>query len=236
MNIYRLFEVLSHAVESSPSAAISASFVWGILSILLSPCHLASIPLIVGFISNQGKISTKNAFYLSSVFSLGILLTIALIGFITAALGKMAGNIGPVSNYIVAIVFVAIGLYLLEIIKLPFLQPGDNALKMNRKGVFAAFVLGLVFGLALGPCTFAYMAPMLAVVFKVASTKFLYSAILLLAYAIGHCSVIVFAGTSVEGVQKYLNWGEKSKGIVVVKKICGILLVICAVYLIITTR
>ncbi|MCM8814412.1 MAG: cytochrome c biogenesis protein CcdA [Candidatus Omnitrophica bacterium] len=236
MNIYRLFEVLSHAVESSPPAAISASFVWGILSILLSPCHLASIPLIVGFISNQGKMSTRNAFLLSSVFSFGILLTITVIGFITAALGKMAGNIGPVSNYIVAIVFVVIGLYLLEIIKLPFLQPGNNALKISKKGVFAAFVLGFVFGLALGPCTFAYMAPMLAVVFKVASTNFLYSAILLLAYAIGHCSVIVFAGTSVESVQKYLNWGEKSKGIVVVKKICGILLIICAVYLIITTR
>jgi len=37
---------------------------------------------------------------------------------------------------------------------------------MQRKGLLAAFLLGLVFGIALGPCTFAYMAPMLAVAFR----------------------------------------------------------------------
>ncbi|MGB9642880.1 MAG: cytochrome c biogenesis protein CcdA, partial [Candidatus Ratteibacteria bacterium] len=107
---------------------------------------------------------------------------------------------------------------------------------MKKMGMFAAFVLGFVFGIALGPCTFAYMAPMLAVVFKLASTKFLYSVGLLGAYAIGHCSVIVLAGTSVKGVQKYLNWGEKSRGISIIKKICGALLIICAIYLIITIK
>ncbi|MGB9643290.1 MAG: cytochrome c biogenesis CcdA family protein, partial [Candidatus Ratteibacteria bacterium] len=121
MRMYKFFESLSHAIEGSPVIAVSASFIWGILSILLSPCHLASIPLIVGFISNQGKITTKTAFYLSGIFAFGILLTIALIGFITAGLGKMAGNIGASGNYIVAVVFVIIGLYLLEIIHIPFL-------------------------------------------------------------------------------------------------------------------
>ena len=49
-----LFTTLTHAVESTPLVALSAAFVWGILSIILSPCHLASIPLIVGFIDEQG--------------------------------------------------------------------------------------------------------------------------------------------------------------------------------------
>jgi cytochrome c biogenesis protein CcdA len=43
---------------------------------------------------------------------------------------------------------------------------------MKRKGLLASFVLGLIFGVALGPCTFAYMAPMLAVTFKVAADQF----------------------------------------------------------------
>ncbi len=184
MNIYKLFESLSHAVEGSPIVAVSASLIWGILSILLSPCHLASIPLIVGFISSQGRVTTKTAFYLSCVFAFGILLTITIIGLITAGLGKMAGNIGPAGNYIVAAIFVVIGLYLLEIINIPFLASACNKPEMKKKGALAAFVLGFVFGLALGPCTFAYMAPMLAVVFKAASTKFLYAATLLLSYAI----------------------------------------------------
>ena len=84
---------------------------------------------------------------------------------------------------------------------------------MKRKGLLAAFILGLVFGIALGPCTFAYMAPMLAVTFKLAATNFLYGAALLLAYGVGHCAVIVAAGTSTELVQRFLNWNEHSKGV-----------------------
>ncbi len=57
-----LFSKLSHAVEGAPLVALGASFVWGILSIVLSPCHLASIPLSVGFISEQGKVTVRRAF------------------------------------------------------------------------------------------------------------------------------------------------------------------------------
>jgi cytochrome c-type biogenesis protein len=103
---------------------------------------------------------------------------------------------------------------------------------MKRKGPLAAFILGLVFGIALGPCTFAYMAPMLAVTFKTAATNLLYGLSLLLAYGIGHCSVIVFAGTCTELVQRYMNWTEKSKGAVILKKVCGVLVLLGGVYLI----
>ena len=57
----QLFTGLSRAVEGSAAIALGASFIWGILSIILSPCHLASIPLIVGFISGQGRVSTARA-------------------------------------------------------------------------------------------------------------------------------------------------------------------------------
>ena len=73
----QLFTSLTHAVEGTPAIAIAAAVVWGILSIILSPCHLASIPLIVGFIGEQGRISTRRAFYISSLFAIGILATIA---------------------------------------------------------------------------------------------------------------------------------------------------------------
>ncbi|MCM8816568.1 MAG: cytochrome c biogenesis protein CcdA [Candidatus Omnitrophica bacterium] len=234
MSLYRIFETLTHAVEGSAPIAITASFTWGIMSILLSPCHLASIPLIIGFVANQGRTTKKTAFYLSAFFAFGILLTIALIGIITASLGKIAGNIGRSGNFIVAFVFFVIGLYLVGIINLPFLSASNSAIRINKKGIIAAFILGFLFGLALGPCTFAYMAPMLALVFKISSTDFLYSALLLMSYAIGHCSVIVFAGTSVDSIERYLNWEEKSKGLSIIKKACGGLLIICSIYLIVT--
>jgi cytochrome c-type biogenesis protein len=78
------------------------------------------------------------------------------------------------------------------------------------------------------------MAPILGVAFKVATTTALYSAALLLAYGIGHCAVIVAAGTSTELVQRYLNWNEHSRGVVVVKGGCGVLVILGGVWLIYT--
>jgi cytochrome c-type biogenesis protein len=228
----QLFTHLSHAVEGAPAIALAAAVVWGVLSILLSPCHLASIPLIVGFISEQGQVTAKRAFWTSMLFAVGILITIAAIGAITAAAGRMLGDVGRYGNYFVAVIFFAVGLHLVGVIPLSF--SGAGPVGMKRKGLLAAFILGLVFGIALGPCTFAYMAPMLAVTFKLAATNFLYGALLLLAYGVGHCAVIIAAGTSTELVQRFLNWNEHSKGVAVVKIICGILVMLGGVWLIYT--
>ena len=226
----QLFTTLTHAVEGTPAIAIGTAFVWGILSVLLSPCHLASIPLIVGFIDKQGRMSTKRALAISSLFAVGILITIGAIGAVTAAAGRMMGDVGRYGNYLVAGIFFVVGLHLLDVIPMPWSGPGQVGMK--RKGLLAALILGLVFGIALGPCTFAYMAPMLAVTFRVASTALAYGILLLLAYGIGHCSVIVLAGTCTELVQRYMNWNEKSKGAIIVKRICGVLVLLGGLYLI----
>ncbi len=228
----QLFTSLTHAVESTPLIALGAALVWGILSILLSPCHLASIPLIVGFIDEQGRTAPRRAFLIALLFATGILLTIALIGGITAAAGRMMGDVGRYGNYFVALIFFAVGLHLLGVIPMPGSGPGQVGMK--RKGLLAAFILGLVFGIALGPCTFAYMAPMLGVTFKLGAEQPLYAGSLLLMYGIGHCGVIVAAGTSTGLVQKYMNWNEASKGAVILKKVCGVLVLLGGLYLIYT--
>jgi cytochrome c-type biogenesis protein len=225
-----IFTTLYEAMTGAAWLAVIASFGWGVLSILLSPCHLSSIPLVVGFISSQGKISVGRTFNISLIFSLGILITIALIGIITASLGRLLGDIGSVGNYLVAGIFFLVGLYLLDIIKFSW----DNAgLRQTKtKGLLAALILGLLFGLALGPCTFAYMAPVLGVVFQTAQANYFLAVIFLLAFGIGHCSVIVGAGTLTGKVQKYLNWSEESKTVLWIKRVCGVLVILGGVYLI----
>lgn len=227
-----VFISLTHAVEGAASVALAASFAWGLLSILLSPCHLASIPLIVGFVDEQGRISTRRAFWISTLFATGILLTIAAVGAITAAAGRMLGDIGAYGMYLVAAIFIVVGLHLLGLVPMPCSGPGQVG--MRRRGALAAFILGLLFGVALGPCTFAYMAPMLAVTFRLAETRLWYGILLLLAYGVGHCAVIVLAGTFTESVQHYLNWNERSGGAVILRKICGVLVILGGVYLILT--
>jgi len=228
--IQELFTTLTHAVEGTPAVALGAALVWGVLSVLLSPCHLASIPLIVGFIDKQGQMSTRRAFGISTLFAVGILITIGAIGAVTGMAGRMLGDVGRYGNYFVAIIFFVVGLHLLDVIGLPFSGPGQVGMK--RKGLLAAFLLGLLFGIALGPCTFAYMAPMLAVTFKLAATNLAFGVALLLAYGLGHCAVIVVAGTSTGLVQRYMNWNETAHGADLVKKVCGVLVMLGGLYLI----
>lgn len=95
------------------------------------------------------------------------------------------------------------------------------------------FILRPALGIALGPCMFAYVvAPMLAVTFKLAQTAWLCGAALLPACGVGHCAVIVLAGTFTEMVQRYLNWNEQSKGLAIVKTVCGVLVLLGGVWLI----
>lgn len=226
-----LFDSLTRAVTGTPPIAIGASILWGVLSILLSPCHLASIPLIIGFISEQGITTTRRAFYLALLFALGILITIASIGIATAAVGRMLGDIGGWVDYLIFAIFVIIGLHLIGIVPLPF--QGRGSALGNRKGLAASLLLGLIFGLALGPCTFAYMAPMLAVTFSVSKTNMAYGIALLGAYGLGHCGVIVAAGTSTEIVEQYLKWSNRSKAIQILRKVCGVLVILAGIYLLI---
>jgi cytochrome c-type biogenesis protein len=228
--ITEIFEGLTGAVSGTPLIAVLASLAWGVLSIILSPCHLASIPLIIAFIGEQGTMTTRRAFQLALLFSLGMLVTIALIGVATAALGRMLGDLGAHVNYIVAAIFFVIGFHFLGVVPMPFSAAGARMWK--RRGLFAALTLGLVFGLALGPCTFAYMAPMLGITLAVGRTNMGYATLLLGAYSIGHCAVIVAAGTFTEVVERYLKWSTGSRGLDLVKKVCGILIILGGVYLI----
>jgi len=227
-----VFAGLSQAMEGSVVLALGAAAVWGVLSILLSPCHLASVPLVIGYIGRQGTVSTGRSIGLSMTFAIGILLTIAAVGGITAAAGRIMGDVGAIGNFIMAGVFILVGLYLLDVIRLSW--PSSTGAKLRVGGLPGALVLGLLFGVALGPCTFAYMAPMLAVTFDLGTSNLPLSIGLLLAFAIGHCAVIAIAGASMGAVQRYLDWNERRGAIRWVKRVCGVLVIGGGLYLIYT--
>lgn len=229
-----LFESLTAAIGAAAPIALAAAFAWGVLSIILSPCHLASIPLIIGFIQGQGQPTQRRALLLSTLFAVGILVTIALIGAITAAAGRLMGDVGSVGNLIVAVVFLLVGLVLLDIV--PLNLPAPARLAPKRRGAWAALALGLVFGIALGPCTFAFMAPMLAVTFKVAATGAIYGAALLVAYGLGHCLPIALAGAGSAWVQRTLDWNATSPAGRIIKMTCGVLVVLAGLYLLYTAH
>jgi cytochrome c-type biogenesis protein len=140
-----VFESLTTAVEGAPHVALAAALAWGVLSIVLSPCHLASIPLIVGFIQGRGESAPRRAALLATLFATGILVTIAVIGAVTAAAGRLMGDVGALGNVIVGVIFILVGMALLDIVPLAWTAPQPTGMK--RRGAWAAFVLGLVFGI-----------------------------------------------------------------------------------------
>lgn len=227
-----LFSSMSGAFERAPLIALSAAFIWGILSILMSPCHLASIPLIVGIIDQQEERSPRRALLISVLFATGILVTIVIIGFATAAAGRILGDLGKYANYFVATIFFVVGLSLMGVIPLGWNKPEHTGEK--RKGLFAAFMLGLIFGIALGPCSFAFMAPMLGIAFKLGAEQPIYAGSLLLMYGLGHCGIIALAGVSAGWVQKYRDWNIESRSAFRLKKVCGLLVILGGLYLIYT--
>ena len=227
-----LFTWLTTAMSEQFEIALVAALGWGVISIILSPCHLSSIPLVIGYISSQGTEGMKRSYWLSFVFGIGILITIGLIGAITASAGRMMGDVGVWGNIIVAGVFFVVGLYLMDIIRLSW--GGIVPRSSLARGWKGALLLGLIFGIGLGPCTFAFMAPVLGVVFTHATTNVLQSFSLIAAFGLGHCAVIVGAGGSVGAVQKYLNWTEQSKGATYMKRFAGVLVVLAGVYYIYT--
>lgn len=228
-----IFTWLSDALNGAPWLAVLAALGWGVASLVLSPCHLASIPLIVGFIAERKDTTPKQAFGYAILFGLGILVAIAVVGGLTAAAGRMLGDVGPWANYVVAAVLVAVGLHLMGMLPLPW----ERGFTLPRyQGKAAALLLGLIFGLALGPCTFAYLAPVLGVIFGVARTQPGFAALLLLAYGVGHCALIVAAGASAERVQQVLDWHGNSRGSVWLRRVCGLLVLGGAGWLFVTAH
>jgi len=226
-----LLTSLSTAVQGTWALALVASLLWGIASVILSPCHLGTIPLIVGFVS-QGADGTRRGqgVRMAVAFAVGMLLAIAVAGLLVVGAGIALAGISTYTNYFVAVVFLLAGLNLAGILPLPI--SGLNFSSFKGRGVGAAVFLGLVFGVGLSPCTFAFMAPILGVALGTATKSPAFGYLLLLVFGIGHCAVMAIAGSSAELVQRYLDWNRGSRGLKVVKTACGVCLIVASSYLI----
>ncbi len=224
----KIFSALTLALTDSFGLALLAAFGWGLASIILSPCHLASIPLLIGYLSRQKSIRANKVFYLSFLFALGILVTLAVIGLVTAATGHILGDIGLAGRILVLLIFLFAGLYLMDLIHVPI--PSLNLIDTPRNQNRGAFLLGLLFGFSLGPCTFAFMAPVLGLLFSISADHYLQGIMLLGAFALGHCSVIVAAGGLMSIIQRYVDWSGNSRAVIYLRRIFGFLVLCAGVY------
>lgn len=228
-----LLTAFGRAFEASAALALPAAFLWGVLSVVLSPCHLSSIPLVVAYMSGGDELPAgRRAVVLSGSFALGILASIAVIGAATVAAGRMAGDVGPWVTYALAAVFFAVGLNLLGVLPLPSWSALPSG--ASRKGPGGALLLGLVFGAALGPCTFAFMAPLLGLAFRAGAGQAAYGVLLVVLYGLGHAAAIVIAGASAQNVQRWLSWKAGARAAALVKGGAGLAVIAGGIYFLYT--
>lgn len=204
-------------------------FLWGVVSVLFSPCHLASIPLLVSYVAGQNQVvaGRKAALY-AIVFTFGLFITIATIGIICTLLGRMLGDVGPYMSIAVGGILVWVSLDFLGIAKCSM----SNGLmsKMQIKGMVGAFVLGLAYGILSGSCTFGFIAPILAII--TIQNKIMTGVTFIVLFGIGHCIPIALAGSSTAVVKNILANNAWNKGSNIFRKLAGVCIGVLGFYFI----
>jgi cytochrome c biogenesis protein CcdA len=221
-----LLNQLSQSLTDNPLLAYLGVFVGGILS-SSSPCVLATIPLVIGYVGGYSEGDRRKAILYSLTFILGLSLTFTALGAIASVIGGLFGVISRTWYFVVGVIAVVIGLQLVGLYEFNLPTPGH--LQPKQKGLLGAFVLGVIFGIISSPCA----TPVLALILTFVATKgeIAYGTSLLFVYALGHCVLIFLAGTATGFAEGFI----KSKGIANVtawsKKIGGSVVVLVGFYL-----
>jgi len=215
------FLTVNQWIAGGAAIAAIGCFIWGMISVVFSPCHLASIPLIVAYVGGQeALLKPRQAAYYSVAFTVGLFITIALIGIICALLGRMLGDVGSYWQILIGLVLVWVALGMLGVEKCS--MSGNLLTKLKFRGMFGALALGLAYGVLSGSCTFGFIAPILAIV--TVQEKVVTGILLILFFALGHCLPIVVAGSSTAAVKRVMessrwqgagNWFRKGAGVLI---------------------
>jgi cytochrome c-type biogenesis protein len=205
-------------------------FLWGMVSVLFSPCHLASIPLIVGYVAGQDRIiEGRQATTYAILFTAGLFITIATIGIVCSLLGRMLGDVGSYWTIVVGLILLWVALDMLGVAKCS--MSGGLMAKLKVKGMFGAFVLGLAYGVLSGSCTFGFIAPILAII--TVQKKILTGVIFVVLFGIGHCIPIAVAGGSTAMVKKLLANSAWQRGGILFRRVAGVVIGLLGVYFIV---
>lgn len=197
----------------------------GIIS-SFSPCVLSAIPLVIGYVGGYAGNDKKRAFRYSLFFCIGLALTFTVLGAFSAILGRLMTAAGKWWYLVLGTIMVLVAFQMFGIFNL---TPQTCAVPSKRKGLIGAFFLGIVGGVLSSPCATPILAAILA--FVAGQGNIALGVALLAIYAIGHCALILIAGTSVGFVQKLADNPNTERLGKVLKIIFGILVLSLAMYL-----
>jgi cytochrome c-type biogenesis protein len=215
-----LLNHLSQSLTENPLLAYMGVFLGGILS-SSSPCVLATIPLVIGYVGGYSEGDRRKTFLYSLTFIFGLSITFTVLGAIASMIGGLFGMVSRTWYFVVGGIAVAIGLHLVGLYELNL--PIPVHLQPKQRGLLGAFLLGLIFGIVSSPCA----TPILALILTFVASKgeIVYGTSLLFVYALGHCALIFLAGIATglaetfiksKGISSITLWSKKIGGSIVV--------------------
>jgi cytochrome c biogenesis protein CcdA len=210
---------IEQIVAAYPLLAFGAVFLAGVIS-SASPCVLATIPLVIGFVGGYADGDRWKAFRYSLAFILGLSLTFTAFGAAAGLLGTMFGTLGGWWYVAAGTVALGMGGQMMGLYEIRL--PVRRDFRPKQGGIIGSFLLGLFFGVVSSPCA----TPVLVVILTLVATKreVLYGVALLFTYALGHTLLMLVAGTftgfvegfvKARGVVNFSLWARRVGGAVV---------------------
>lgn len=224
--LQQLSENLAQVVHNNPWLAPAAAFLGGLLT-AANPCVLAMVPLMVGYVAGQETRGVGRSFLLSLTFSLGLTIMFAILFFATWAASSVLKASWWI--YVAAAVCLLMGLHLIGLLQIRI--PAPAGVQPGQKGFFGALLLGLLFGLVSLPCAGPVLLALLAVV-PLSGAAF--GALLLAAYSLGHCGLVLAGGTSMGLVQRLADSRRWTGGAAALRTLAGALILLVGVVLLLS--
>lgn len=205
----------------------AASLAGGIIA-SISPCSLAMLPLIVGYVGGYSKETPLRTFVQLCFFIFGTAIVFSIIGIICAVTGSVfASTMGGYFTLIMASLLLVMGLKLTDILDfdMPVIIKAMPSNSTNSLFLYPV-LLGIAFALAGTPCSTPILAGIMAFA---AMGKNLWAAVIMLfLFALGQGLILIVAGLFTSGVKNLKKFAGFS-GILL--KVSGVLLILVALYL-----
>lgn len=222
-----LVQLFSEPTTSAWYLLLIGAFIGGILA-SISPCSLAMLPLIIGYVGGYSKENIWTTFLQLCCFIFGTAIVFTLIGIACALTGNVfASALGGYFTIAIASLLLVMGLKLLDILE--FEAPTIiKAMPKNTTNSLYLYpiLLGITFALAGTPCSTPILAGIMA--FAAMGKNLSLAIIMLFLFALGQGVILIIAGLFTSGIKNLQAISKYSEWLL---KFSGILLILVAIFL-----
>lgn len=207
------------------------TFMEGIIS-FISPCMLPMLPLYISYFAGDNRSATETSsnkqgrtttLVRAFAFVMGFTLIFTLLGVFAGSIGTFFIKYQKIVNIVCGLIIIYFGLSYLNIVQLPFFKGMNN--KFEVKGLFSAFLFGMIYSVSLTPCVGAFLGSALMLASSTGGA--VKGALLLLTYSLGLGIPFLLSALLIEQLQSAFTFIKKHYKII--NTLCGIFLILVGI-------